>query len=246
MSINAGSGTIKKVLIVEDLVEIAELTGEALSQRGFHVEIAEGRAGKSKAEQWGPDLVVADYRMPDLDGLQLLNYLKEKNSFRPLVFLATADIGFEYQLAYGMGAEAVLLKPFGMDSLLETIDRFSRPSCEFWSVSPGPLEINVSWSAEISKELGFFRSLAMGRGGMIIKADFIPGLNDRIAFSIDIKHSDISKIEGTGKVRWVTDHWEGVSNVGLEFEYIEGNSRKELLKLINTSSDLRPYIPFSR
>jgi len=160
-----------------------------------------------------------------------------------LVFVASADIGFDSQLAYAMGAEAVLFKPFGRDVLLDTIERFSVPGDETWSVAPGETAFDMHFNAEVREDLGFFRSLNMGRGGLVLNTSFTPILNERINFSIEIKDSPIHLLEGSGRVRWIADNLGGHANVGVEFEYIHGSAREELIRLIRVHRDLLPYIP---
>jgi len=238
---------IRRILVVDDTVEVADITVEALRGAGYIAECRyDGSAGFEAAQTLLPDLVLTDYRMPGINGIKLLGLLKSIDVLNPLVFVASADIDFNSQFVYALGAEAVFLKPFGRDELLNTIERFSQPCEEVWSTSPGATTFEMHFNTEIREELGFFRSLKMGRGGLVLNTNFTPTLNDRIDFSIEIKDSPIQLLEGSGKVRWVADNVDGNANVGIEFEYIHSNAREELIRLIRISRDLLPYIPLAR
>lgn len=109
-------------LIVDDEEDLA-LAVEALLQRaGFRTwKVHDGRAGVAAAQELQPDLVVLDYELPELDGLQVLAQLRADpaTSHIPVLLNSAARVlPAERQLA-----DAFLSKPFPEAQLHEAIDR---------------------------------------------------------------------------------------------------------------------------
>ncbi|NJN47802.1 MAG: response regulator [Candidatus Competibacteraceae bacterium] len=70
----------RHILIVDDVVEIAQMLSEILSEAGYHIEIAEdGLAALKKLDKRCFDLIVSDLGMPQLDGPGLYTKLQERN-----------------------------------------------------------------------------------------------------------------------------------------------------------------------
>lgn len=85
---------MKKILLVDDDNLIRKSLAEALTQAGYAVEEApDGKAGLAKAMASHPDLVVSDVRMPELDGLQMVDQLRTDDWGKqvPVIILSTDD-----------------------------------------------------------------------------------------------------------------------------------------------------------
>ena len=73
----------KRILIIEDSVDIRENTAELLELSGFTVETAsDGLEGVRLARSWNPDLVICDIMMPNLDGFGVLQVSPVKQNYR--------------------------------------------------------------------------------------------------------------------------------------------------------------------
>jgi len=86
----------KKVLVVEDEIDIREAMAEAISDAGFEVETAEnGAVGLKKALELKPDLILLDLIMPIMDGHQTLKKLREDawgRNVKVIVLTAMDDV----------------------------------------------------------------------------------------------------------------------------------------------------------
>jgi DNA-binding response OmpR family regulator len=111
------------LLLVEDNPDVVEFLTACLKQQ-YNLEFAfNGRAGIEKALQHIPDLVVSDVMMPEKDGFEVCQTLKEdeRTSHIPIVLL-TAKAGVESRIAgLRRGADAYLAKPFHQEELLATL-----------------------------------------------------------------------------------------------------------------------------
>lgn len=104
----------KKILIIDDDVNMVEIIGIRLETRGYDVITAnDGLIGLEKARNENPDLILLDVRMPQMDGHTMLRNLKkyrEKTKSIPVIIL-TGMKDLE-DLFYLEGAADYITKPF--------------------------------------------------------------------------------------------------------------------------------------
>ena len=77
-----------KILIVDDEPSNRNILRQELTHRGYAVETAnDGSEALNKAESTRPDLIILDYMMPDLSGLDVLKELRKKEDDTPVVLI---------------------------------------------------------------------------------------------------------------------------------------------------------------
>jgi DNA-binding response OmpR family regulator len=135
-----------RVLIVEDSAPLRESLRTGLSREGFAVDVAaDGRAGLLYARNNPYDVLVLDLMLPELDGLGVLEGLREKTD-RPHVLVLTARDRVEDRVGgLNAGADDYLVKPFAFDELLARVHalvrrRYEEPSTV---VRVGDLELDT-------------------------------------------------------------------------------------------------------
>jgi CheY-like chemotaxis protein len=108
------------VLVIEDERGILELIEHALTRFGHQVQTApDGKEGVRKYDCGGFDVVVTDYLMPELDGLGVVQHIR--NSLRP----RTPIVGMSGTpwLLQQAGFDLVLTKPFPLRHLIEAVQQ---------------------------------------------------------------------------------------------------------------------------
>lgn len=112
-----------KVLVVDDDKESRDLLSEVLTTNGYTVGVVEN-AGAARA-LLGQDeeyrIIIADLRMPDGSGLELLKDLRRQNSKREIILMSSFISGAEREMALDLGVDALLEKPFQLSELLEMV-----------------------------------------------------------------------------------------------------------------------------
>ena len=115
----------KKILIIEDNLEVREVLEEVLELTGYDVETAEdGTIGVQKALTNPPDLIICDVMMPKLDGYGVLNILGKKPATAdiPFIFLTAKTEKADLRRGMNLGADDYISKPFYKDELLQVIE----------------------------------------------------------------------------------------------------------------------------
>ena len=114
------------VLVIEDEADIRQLLRTLLEREGFAVaEATEGRDGVRQFHQSHPDIVVLDVGLPDLDGWQVLERIRDMSDVPVLMLTA---LGTERDKVRGLnaGADDYLTKPFSRVELLARLQAISR------------------------------------------------------------------------------------------------------------------------
>ena len=115
---------MKTILIIEDNINIRENTCEILEMEGYKVFLAiNGRSGIASAKENKPNLILCDVQMPNGDGYEVLNALKNdpKTSSILFVFLTSSAERKGVEITQGKIADGFIRKPFNAKSLLDTI-----------------------------------------------------------------------------------------------------------------------------
>ena len=114
-------GNLKKVLIVDDDRDCLQLVKDYLESKGFLTITAfEGETGLAKAKQLVPDLIILDVMMPLMDGITVLQKLKQDASTEkiPVIMLTAKDRDEDVLKGYDFGAEYYITKPFDLKQLI--------------------------------------------------------------------------------------------------------------------------------
>ncbi|OQW46831.1 MAG: hypothetical protein A4S09_02680 [Proteobacteria bacterium SG_bin7] len=113
----------KKILIVDDEPDLRDLLSEEFQHHGCEITVASnGHAALQRIMSNDVDLVISDIRMPDMDGTQLLEKIREIDPQKPYVFLLTGYADINAKEATKKGAKALFLKPIDWQKLVKQIE----------------------------------------------------------------------------------------------------------------------------
>ena len=111
-----------KILLVEDEATLAIIIRDTLNSQGFQVITAEnGERGLQLFFHERPDVVVADVMMPNMDGLEMVKRIRNKDVTTPILFLTALSETEDVVRGFEAGANDYLRKPFGMLELIVRI-----------------------------------------------------------------------------------------------------------------------------
>jgi DNA-binding response OmpR family regulator len=110
------------ILIIEDESGIASFLKQGLEEENYAVSIAiDGQTGLQKALSEQPDLILLDWMLPKLSGLEVCEAIRKKDRSTPILFLTAKDTIQETIEGLKAGANDYIKKPFSFEELLERI-----------------------------------------------------------------------------------------------------------------------------
>ena len=113
----------QKILVVDDESTVTDLISLILTEEGYEVSTAQnGKEGLKQFESVGPDLIITDIIMPDMEGIEFIKALVKKKKNIPIIVMSGNIIGTKFlKSARLFGAKATLTKPFTTQDLIETV-----------------------------------------------------------------------------------------------------------------------------
>ena len=112
---------MNKILLVEDARELAQTIIQELEIKGYHIQYApDGEAALQLFQDAAPDLVILDWMLPKLDGLEVLRRIRQ-NSAVPVLMLTARQEEIDRVMGLEVGADDYLTKPFGMRELVARV-----------------------------------------------------------------------------------------------------------------------------
>ena len=113
---------MSRIALVDDDRNILTSVSMTLEAEGFEVETYnDGQSALDAFNQRMPDMAVLDIKMPRMDGMDLLQRLRQKTSNLPVIFLTSKDDEIDEVLGLRMGADDYVKKPFSQRLLVERI-----------------------------------------------------------------------------------------------------------------------------
>jgi DNA-binding NtrC family response regulator len=114
----------RRLLLVDDEPDFLETLAGALSRRGFDVvPFAGALAAIAAAGAERFDLAITDFRMPDLDGVEMVRALRAIDPQLPIIVASGYVSAEQWALLEESGARALLHKPFTLDDLAAAVAR---------------------------------------------------------------------------------------------------------------------------
>ncbi|TYQ27474.1 response regulator transcription factor [Pseudanabaena sp. UWO310] len=111
-----------KILLIEDDIKLAQFIEMELSCEGYQVSMTHnGLDGLTQARQDPPDLVVLDWMMPGLTGVEICRRLRATGSKVPIILVTARDEISDRVAGLDAGADDYVIKPFSIEELLARI-----------------------------------------------------------------------------------------------------------------------------
>jgi len=110
------------ILLVEDEVKLARFVELELNYQGYQVSVAyDGLTAITAVQKLHPDLVILDWMLPGLSGLEICRRLRSTDDQVPIILLTAKDEASDRIAALDAGADDYVVKPFSVEELLDRV-----------------------------------------------------------------------------------------------------------------------------
>jgi two-component system alkaline phosphatase synthesis response regulator PhoP len=222
-----------KVLIVDDEKNIVEAVKYNLDKEGFRTIVAsDGAKALELARRELPDLILLDWMLPEVDGLEVCRLLKQgdKTKHIPLIMLTVKSEETDKVLGLEMGADDYVTKPFSPRELVARVKAILRrthapPMADIFQVD----DLNVDWAKHAlslkgkpveltSKEFALLKVLVEAKGRVLSRE----ALLDKVwgyerSMEIETRTVDLHISQLRKKLRSVARRIVTVKNAGYQF-----------------------------
>jgi two-component system chemotaxis response regulator CheY len=114
-----------KILVTDDSRVMRQIVVRTLRQAGFDghdiIEATDGQDGLTKVHDESPDLVLSDWNMPEVSGLEFLQRLRASGNTTPFGFVTSEGSPDMREKAEAAGAMFLIAKPFTAETFTETL-----------------------------------------------------------------------------------------------------------------------------
>lgn len=118
----------RRILVVDDDPDIRQVLQDRLESYGYTVKTAvDGREALQELGRAAYDGMLLDIRMPDLDGLEVLEQVRKSHPLMPVVMITASASEKRATQAIRKGAQAYLFKPFDMEQIKRVVERWFGP-----------------------------------------------------------------------------------------------------------------------
>lgn len=140
----------KRILIVDDDVQLCQLTSDILEEHGYQTLVANNTdQAFKKLMETPPDLIVLDVWLPTIGGLEFCRQVRQDNQVKhiPVLMLTVQDKEMDKVMGLEMGADDYMTKPFSQRELLARIKallrRFDRTAAPANILDSGDLVLDL-------------------------------------------------------------------------------------------------------
>jgi DNA-binding response OmpR family regulator len=120
-----------KILLMEDDIKLARFLELELNSEGYHTLVAhDGLTGLTLAREETPDLILLDWMMPEMTGVEVCRRLRATGCKTPVVLLTAKDDVIDRVAGLDSGADDYVVKPFSIEELLARVRAHLRRQSE--------------------------------------------------------------------------------------------------------------------
>ena len=223
----AGRAEVKrKILIVDDAPMFRELESLFLARSGRVVTASSGAEALEIARRNSPDVVVADFTMPGMNGDALCREIKSDPDLRrtPVIIVAGRYEEDEHECAVRAGADDVIEKPVNRLTLIQAVNRFLRLAVR--GLVRVPIETEVRLGLQDYEAWG--HACNVSRGGIFVEAEASvePETELQLEFLLP---NEADTLAPTAKVVWRRMQSPTIRpGLGMQFLKLDRNAAKRL------------------
>ncbi len=234
-----------RILAVDDELGMLDLIRVLFKKFNFSIETAHsGNQALELLDKQEFDLVLTDVRMPDGDGIELAQKIRNKHPAKPSILFMTGFSDLLNEEIFHIGAEGKFTKPFDNNAVRAAIETCMLLPYLRWNKAPirDNYRLNIQHTGKSVQLWDDEKIVQFGRGGFFASySKSLPEKNTVISFELMLEQPVPIIFSGSGIVRWTHPRSKNVAaGVGVEITYMPEAESKKYYELFR---DVRPFIP---
>lgn len=180
---------MKKILLLEDDVNLSETVEEFLSEEGFEVEaVYDGQSAEESIYERAYDLFLLDVNVPSPNGFELLKSSREQGKTTPAIFITSLNSTDDLSKGFESGCDDYIRKPFALQELLLRINNILKR--DFYHNPNETLEIdeNLSYDVKADELLNKGDKVALHNKEKLLLKLFLQHANEQISHEVINQH----------------------------------------------------------
>lgn len=180
---------MKKILLLEDDVNLSETVEEFLTEEGFEVEaVYDGQSAESSIYEKSYDLFLLDVNVPSPNGFEVLKSSRDQGKTTPAIFITSLNSTDDLSKGFESGCDDYIRKPFALQELLLRINNIVKRN--FYHNPNETLQIDENFSYDVKADelLNRGEKVSLHNKEKLLLKLFLQHSNEQISHEVIYQH----------------------------------------------------------
>ncbi len=180
---------MKKILLLEDDVNLSETIEEFLTEEGFEVEaVYDGQSAEEAIYEKAYDLFLFDVNVPSPNGFELLKSSREEGKTTPAIFITSLNSTEDLSKGFESGCDDYIRKPFALQELLLRINNIVKRNFYHNPNETLKVDENLSYDVKADELLDNGKKVALHTKEKLLLKLFLQHANEQISHEMIYQH----------------------------------------------------------
>jgi len=180
---------MKKLLLLEDDVNLNETVAEFLSEKGFEVKsVYDGRTAEEMIYENSFDLFVLDVNVPSPNGFELLKSSRNRGDTTPAIYITSLNSMDDVSKAFDSGCDDYIRKPFSLEELLLRINNILKRNFYHNPNETVQIDQNISYDVQADELLDKGVKVGLNNKEKLLLKLFLQHPNEQISHEVIYEH----------------------------------------------------------
>jgi len=180
---------MKKILLLEDDVNLNETIQEFLSEEGFEVHCAyDGKSAEEVMYEKSFDLFVLDVNVPSPNGFELLKHSRERGDTTPAIYITSLNSTKDLSKGFESGCDDYIRKPFSLEELLLRINNIFKRNFYHNPNERVKIDEHLSYDIRADEFLEDDKKLPLHNKEKLLLKLFLKHANEQISHEVIQEH----------------------------------------------------------
>jgi DNA-binding response OmpR family regulator len=180
---------MKKILLLEDDINLSETVEEFLSEEGFDVEaVYDGQSAEESIYERAYDLLLLDVNVPSPNGFELLKSSREQGKTTPAIFITSLNSTDDLSKGFESGCDDYIRKPFALQELLLRINNILKRNFYHNPNETLKVDENLSYDVKADELLDNGKKVALHNKEKLLLKLFLQHANEQISHEVIYQH----------------------------------------------------------